>query len=125
MYIGVDVISGLTHTAVGTAANVSDVAMAGQLLRSGDKVVFSDAGYTGATKRPEGEVKGLTQYAERLKASVRARVGHPFHIVKNRFGQRIHDPQKGNGRGTGISPASVRAKINAGPETRTCSTYRA
>jgi IS5 family transposase len=110
MHIGVDVISGLTHTAVGTAANVSDVAMAGQLLRSDDKIVFADAGYTGAAKRPEnegkdvdwqvarkrgqvkklpeGEVKGLTQYAERLKASVRARVEHPFHIVKNLFGHR-------------------------------------
>jgi IS5 family transposase len=98
--VGVDVISGPTHTAVGTAANVSDVAMAGQLLRSDDKMVFAYAGYTGAAKRPEnegkdvdwqvarkrgqvkklpeGEVKGLTQYAERLKASVRARVEHPF-----------------------------------------------
>ena len=110
MHVGVDVISGLTHTAVGTAANVSDVAMAGQLLRSDDKIVFADAGYTGAAKRPEnegkdidwhvarkrgqvkklpeGEVKGLTQYAERLKASVRARVEHPFHVVKNLFGHR-------------------------------------
>ncbi|MEY4684372.1 MAG: hypothetical protein RLZ25_831 [Pseudomonadota bacterium] len=36
MHIGVDVISGLTQTAVGTAANVSDAAMAGQWLRSDD-----------------------------------------------------------------------------------------
>ena len=110
MHIGVDVISGLTHTAVGTAANVSDVAMAGQLLRSDDKIVFADAGYTGAAKRPEnegkdvdwqvarkrgqvkklpeGEVKGLTQYVKRLKACVRARVEQPFHIVRNLFGHR-------------------------------------
>jgi IS5 family transposase len=39
-------------------------------------------------KLPEGEIKGLTQYAERLKASIRARVEHPFHIVKNLLGHR-------------------------------------
>lgn len=110
MHLGVDAISGLTHTAVGNAANISDVAMAGQLLRPDDKIVFADAGYTGVAKRPEnegnevdwqvarkggqvkklpeGEVQGLTQYAERLKAGIRARVEHPFHIVKKLFGHR-------------------------------------
>ena len=110
MHIGVDAVSGLTHTAIGTAATVSDVAMAGRLHRDDDEVVFADAGYTGAGKRPEnegkrsdwqvarkrGKVKGiedneektLTQYAERLKASIRAKVEHPFHIVKNLFGHK-------------------------------------
>jgi IS5 family transposase len=30
----------------------------------------------------------LLDYVERLKAAVRAKVEHPFHIVKNRFGLR-------------------------------------
>jgi transposase, IS5 family len=58
-HVGVDVISGLTHTAVRTAANVSDVAMAGQLLRSDDKIVFAYAGFTGAAKRPENGGKDV------------------------------------------------------------------
>lgn len=110
MHIAVDAQSGLTHTAVGTAANVSDVVMAGDLLREDDKVAFAEAGYTGVAKRPEneattvdwqvdrkrgqikklpeGKVKAATQHAEKLKASIRAKVEHPFHIVKNLFGHR-------------------------------------
>lgn len=110
MHLGVDAATGLAHTAIGTAANVSDVSMAGQLHRDDDRVVFADAGYTGAGNRPEnegksidwqvarkrgtvkrlaeGEVKTLTQSAERLKASIRAKVEHPFHIVKNLFGHK-------------------------------------
>lgn len=53
MHIGVDAAFGLTHTAAGTAANVSDLAMAGGLLQDDDQVVFADAGYVGAAKRPE------------------------------------------------------------------------
>ena len=110
MHIGVDVSSGLTHTAVGTAANVSDVVMAGDLLHGEEHMVFADAGYTGVANRPEnaeravkwhvaskrgqikklpeGEIKALTQYIEKIKASVRARVEHSFHVVKNLFGHR-------------------------------------
>ena len=59
MHISVDVISGLPHTTLGAAANVSDVAMAGQLLQSDDKIIFADAGYKGATKRTENEGKNV------------------------------------------------------------------
>jgi IS5 family transposase len=84
--------------------------MAGQLLRFDDKIVFADTVYMVAAKRPEndgkdvdwqvarkrgqvkklreGVVKGLTQYAERMKDSVMARMEHPFHIAKNLFGER-------------------------------------
>lgn len=110
MHIGVDAASGLTHSALGTAANVSDVVKAGDLLHGDEKRVYADAGYTGVEKRdevadvevawyvalkrstvkalPEGEEKTLTTYIEKIKAHVRAKVEHPFNVIKNRFGHR-------------------------------------
>ena len=36
----------------------------------------------------EGPLKELTVRAERLKAQIRSRVEHPFHVVKDLFGHR-------------------------------------
>ena len=36
----------------------------------------------------EGKLKELTEQAEHLKAKIRARVEHPFHIVKDLFRHR-------------------------------------
>ena len=36
----------------------------------------------------EGEIKEVSQQIERLKAQVRAKVEHAFHVVKNLFGYR-------------------------------------
>jgi len=33
----------------------------------------------------EGPIKEITQALERVKAQIRARVEHPFHVVKNLF----------------------------------------
>jgi IS5 family transposase len=111
-HIGADADSGLVHTVIGTAANVSDLECVGQALPGEEKAAFVDAGYTGVEKRPEvqaehpqtqwvvaakrgkvkalpeGPIKELTQRLEKLKAQVRAKVEHPFHIVKNLFGFR-------------------------------------
>ena len=111
-HIGADTKSGLVHTVVGTAANVADVAQAHALLHGEEKQAHVDAGYIGAEKREEiaaahpdiqwhiaakrgkikamveGPLKELAQQAERLKASIRARVEHPFHILKNLFHHR-------------------------------------
>jgi transposase, IS5 family len=106
-HIGVDAESGLTHTVVTTAANVSDVTQAHALLHGDETTVFGDAGYQGVEKReenqnpdvtwhvamrpgkrralPDTESGRLREWAEQLKASIRARVEHPFHIVKNVF----------------------------------------
>jgi IS5 family transposase len=110
-HVGSD-LKGLVHTVVGTGANVSDVACASQLLHGEEKTGHGDAGYTGVEKRAEviaqhcgvqwhvaakrgrlsamseGRIKDLTRQFEKLKASVRARVEHPFHVVKNLFGFR-------------------------------------
>ena len=111
-HIGVDAHSGLVHSVAGTAANVSDIAQTHALLHGQEKAGYADAGYLGVEKRQEivsqcpgvewhvaakrgkvkamaeGVIKELTQQLEKLKAQVRARVEHPFHIIKNLFRHR-------------------------------------
>jgi IS5 family transposase len=111
-HIGVDAQSGLVHSVCGTAANVADIAQTPVLLHGQEKAAFADAGYLGVEKREEilsqcpgvewhvaakrgrikamteGAIKELTQQLEKLKAQVRARVEHPFHILKNLFRHR-------------------------------------
>jgi IS5 family transposase len=109
-HIGADADSGLVHTVVGTAANVADVSQTEHLLHGEEELVFADAGYIGADKREalkgkpvkwhiamkrgklkamaDGPIKELTRRAERLKAQLRSRVEHPFHVIKNLFGHR-------------------------------------
>ncbi|MER2518240.1 MAG: IS5 family transposase [Candidatus Accumulibacter phosphatis] len=107
-HIGVDAESGLVHTVVGTAANEADVTQTEHLLHGEEKDVFLDAGYVGADKREElkdrdvnweiamkrGKLKAVSEESgfgqllrklESLKASIRSKVEHPFHIVKNLF----------------------------------------
>ena len=106
-HIGVDADSGLVHTVIGTAANVHDVTQGHGLLHGDEQVVFADAGYQGATKRAEatgvdwhvamrpGKRRALDKNspwgnlldkAEQMKASVRAKVEHPFRVIKCQFG---------------------------------------
>lgn len=106
-HIGVDAESGLVHSLVGTAANVADVTQVDQLLHGA--YVCGDAGYTGVDKRPEhqdrqmfwsitarpnsykkhgkrsliGRMRRKVEYA---KAQVRAKVEHPFRVIKRQFG---------------------------------------
>ena len=47
-HIGVDDESGLVHTAIGTAANISDISQTDKLLHGNEKRVGADAGYVGA-----------------------------------------------------------------------------
>jgi transposase, IS5 family len=109
LHIGADASSGLTHTLVTTPANVNDVTQGHALLHGEEGLVFADAGYQGIEKReekctdatwhvamrpgkrkalPDTEVGRLDEQIERIKASIRAKVEHPFHIIKNRFGLR-------------------------------------
>jgi IS5 family transposase len=106
-HIGVDAESGLVHTVIGTAANVNDVTQAGALLHGQETVAFGDAGYRGVDKRlealgpawhvamqpgkrkaldPKKKWARLLEKAEQLKASVRAKVEHPFRVIKQQFG---------------------------------------
>jgi len=106
-HVGTDAESGLVHTVVGTAANVNDVTQGHDLLHGDEEIVFADAGYQGAMKRPEAtgvqwhvamrpgkrraldmkrKSDRLIEEAEKLKASVRAKVEHAFRVIKLQFG---------------------------------------
>lgn len=117
-HIGADAESGLVHSTHYTAANESDVAHTHEVLHGQEDDVFLDAGYTGVHKREEilkaqaegaiksdvqwsvamkrsrlkamaeGPLKQRTQALEKVKAQIRARVEHPFHVVKNLFRHR-------------------------------------
>ena len=108
-HIGVDADSGLVHTVVGTAANVNDVTQAHALLHGEETDVFADAGYQGVSKRQETQDIGVNWHVamrpgkrklldkstpmgaildqlERAKARIRAKVEHPFRVIKRQFG---------------------------------------
>ncbi|WDN45167.1 IS5-like element ISXo1 family transposase [Xanthomonas oryzae] len=107
-HIGVDEFSGLVHHVQCTAANVADITVTHALLHGKEDSVFGDSGYTGAEKRDELQSceaaffiaakrstiqaignKRARAWAERwehFKASVRAKVEHPFRVIKRQFG---------------------------------------
>ena len=108
-HIGVDADSGLVHTVVGTAANVNDVTQASALVHGEETDVFADAGYQGVAKREEvqgieanwhvamrpGKRRALDkdnpmgavlEKLEHVKARIRAKVEHPFRVIKRQFG---------------------------------------
>ncbi|OYU32092.1 MAG: IS5/IS1182 family transposase [Comamonadaceae bacterium PBBC2] len=112
-HIGVDAESGLVHTVTTTAANAHDITQAHALLHGEEEVVFADSGYRGVEKREEiqeqhpdvdwqiammpGKRKALNKTQpshalrdklEKLKASIRAKVEHPFRVIKCQFGHR-------------------------------------
>ena len=83
-----------------------DVTQAGALLHGEEEAAFGDAGYRGVHKRDEAQGPNwhvamqpgkrrrldptskwarLLEQVEQLKASVRAKVEHPFHVIKNLF----------------------------------------
>ena len=105
LHIGTDAATGLVHSFTTTSANVHDVTQAHRLLHGGETQVWGDAGYLGVQKREENlglalawqvalrpgrrrklEPDSPEARAERTKASVRAKVEHPFLKVKGLFG---------------------------------------
>ena len=107
-HIGVDADSGLVHTVRGTSGHVSDISEGNTLLHGQESIAFGDAGYQGIEKRPdakndvnwqiamgpgkrkalnkESEADSLIDQAEKIKAGIRAKVEHPFRIIKRQFG---------------------------------------
>ena len=107
-HIGVDADSGLVHTVRSTAGHVHDINEGNSLLHGQEQVVFADAGYQGIEKRPDAkadviwhiamrpgkrkkldkthEADAMLDQAEKLKAGVRAKVEHPFRLIKRQFG---------------------------------------
>jgi IS5 family transposase len=107
-HIGVDADSGLVHTVRGTSGHVGDVTEGNSLLHGEETVSYGDAGYQGIEKRPdaktgytwhiamrpgkrraldkENEADALIDQAEAFKAGIRAKVEHPFRVIKRQFG---------------------------------------
>ena len=110
-HVGVDAGTGYVHTITATSANVHDITETHNLLREDDEVVYGDSGYIGVQKRPEiagnDHFKDIDfritrrptslpkvsdnaidweRYIDNRKSSVRSKVEHAFHIIKNRFG---------------------------------------
>lgn len=109
-HIGVDADSGFVHTVTTTAANAHDITQGANLLQGKESDVFADSGYRGVDKREEvqeqhpsvewhvammpamrralskSEIDAIKERIEKIKASVRAKVGHPFRVIKRQFG---------------------------------------
>ena len=105
LHIGVDARTGVVPSLSTTSANVHDVTEAHRLLHGGEQQVWGDAGYIGVQKRQEnldldvewqvamklGQRRKLAwdrveALGEKAKASIRAKVEHPFLDVKRLFG---------------------------------------
>ncbi len=110
-HAGVDADSGLVHTVTATAANAHDITQASELLHGQETDVFADSGYRGVDKREEVQAKhpdvnwhiammpgkrralkkdtpmgAILDKLEKTKASIRAKVEHPFRVIKRQFG---------------------------------------
>ena len=106
-HIGVDETFGLVHSVASTAANVHDLTVSDQLLHGDEQRVFADAGYQGIEKRAahrsrtvdwfvalrpgtrkkqkETPIGTQVDEVEKRKASIRAKVEHPFRVIKRQF----------------------------------------
>ncbi len=102
-HIGVDSKTGIVHSVCTTAASVADKHMLADLLHGDERKVWGDGGYQGqgatireAAQHAQDMTSRRTRYKEfvdelqraknRVKARVRAKVEHPFRIVKRIFG---------------------------------------
>jgi IS5 family transposase len=102
-HVGVDAKEGHVHTLVTTSANVADSTVLPELLHGDERKVWGDGGYQGQTEAikeaaPKAQdmtcrrtkfkryVDELQKKKNRSKSSVRAKVEHPFRILKRVFG---------------------------------------
>jgi IS5 family transposase len=102
-HIGVDSKEGIVHSVCSTAASVADKHMLADLLHGDERKVWGDGAYQGqgeairqAAPHAQDMTSRRTRYKQmvdelqrrknRTKARVRARVEHPFRILKRVFG---------------------------------------
>jgi len=103
-HVGVDSKTKIIHTAVATAASVSDVAILPDLLHGEETRVWGDGAYQGQTEvihecapraqdytqrrcRYQGQIVDEVAWAKnRTKSKVRSKVEHVFQVMKLIFG---------------------------------------
>jgi transposase, IS5 family len=102
-HIGVDAKEGHVHSVATSAASVADSHMLPALLHGQERKVWGDGGYQGQTEaikeaapkaqdmtskrtRFKNYVDELQKKKNRTKSRVRAKVEHPFRILKRVFG---------------------------------------
>ena len=103
LHLGVDSRTRLIHALLTTAANVHDGKVLGELLHGNETRVYGDQAcrgkkavirqhapnakdFTSQRYRHRGVVDEVERGKNRTKSSVRARVEHPFHVIKRVFG---------------------------------------
>jgi IS5 family transposase len=96
------------HSVAGTAANVHDLTPVDERLHGNETQVHTDAGYQGIDKReelthhkvewqvamrpgqrralPDTPMGEIMRKLEQTKARIRAKVEHPFRVIKRQFG---------------------------------------
>jgi len=104
-HIGVDDQSGLVHTVTATTAKAHDSSQFDELLHGEEEAIYGDKAYINETKKQEFEKGGgfwgvLEKTAKgqppkeyqalwnRYLSSTRARVEHPFQVLKCQWGYR-------------------------------------
>ena len=104
-HIGTDAKSGLVHTCEVSPANVSDVEMTIDLLHGEEKAIFGDRGYVNKEdkkwarkrgifwgvpdrKKPGGKLSKSQAKRNKRTSSIRAKVEHPFRVIKHLWGHR-------------------------------------
>lgn len=102
-HVGVDVDSGVVHSLEATTAKVHDSRVWDELLHGDETSFWADKGYVSAEReaafRKDGKVWGVMRKApkggkldeiddeiHRIIAMVRAKVEHPFRVLKRQFG---------------------------------------
>ena len=102
-HVGVDVDSGPVHSLEATTAKMHDSRVWDELLHGEEKSVWADKGYISAEREAafseDGKVWGVMRKApkggqldpideeiNRIIAKVRAKVEHPFRVIKRQFG---------------------------------------
>jgi len=85
VHIGVDKDSGLMHSVETTSANVHDITRAAQLLHGKKEVAMRPGKRRALPNTHDGRLQDLVEAAI---AHIRAKVEHPFRVIKEQFGFR-------------------------------------
>lgn len=102
-HVGVDADSGVVHSLDTSTARLHDSQVWDDLLHGGETSVWADKGYVSAERETEfkapgkfwgvmrkapkgGKLHRLDERINRIIAMVRAKVEHPFRVIKRQFG---------------------------------------